>query len=188
VNIGDIKKELSGDEKVLESAFKLETLYKRYKFIIWAIVVGLILFFVGRAVMASMNETRLDEANQAFLTLQTKADDVDALGVLKEKNPALFELYSYAQAVKNKDSKALDSLSSSTNDVIADASRYTVGVLNNKPVESTLYKELTLFQEAYLAIGTGDSQTAKDKLGLIEERSALGTIAGFLKHSVIKAK
>ena len=184
----EIKKELSGDEKVLESAFKLETYYKKYKFLIWAVVIGLILFFVGRSVMASMEESGLSEANQAFLTLQTKADDASALATLKEKNPALFELFSYAQASKNKDVKALEALSSSSNDIIADVSRYTAGVLNKKPVDSTLYKELALFQEAYLAIGEGKSQAAKEKLELIDERSPLGTIAGFLKHSVIKAK
>jgi hypothetical protein len=186
--IKGMKKELSGDEKVLESAFKLEVYYKKYKLIIWAVVIALILFFVGRSVMASMEETRLIEANKALLVLQITADDADALATLEEKNPALFELFSYSQASKNADMKTLEALSGSTNEIIADASRYTAGVLNKKPVDSKLYKELALFQEAYLAIGTGDTQAAKDKLGLIDERSPLGKIAGFLKHSVIKAK
>jgi hypothetical protein len=187
VDIADVKKELSSDEKVLENVFKLETLYKKHKLKIWGAIVALVLFFVGQTVMTSIHEEKLVTANEAFLTLQTKSDDVQALNVLKENNPALFELYSYAQASKKQDIKTLQSLSGSTNEVIADASQYTAAVLSKKPVDSKLYKELSLFQEAYLAIVAGDKKTANDKLELIDERSPLAVITGFLKHSIIKA-
>ncbi|WP_309496421.1 hypothetical protein [Sulfurovum sp.] len=187
MDIADVKKELGSDEKVLESVFKLETLYKKHKLKIWGVVVALILFFVGQSVMTSMHETKLATANEAFLTLQSKSDDAKALAVLKENNPALFELYSYAQASKKQDIKALESLGGSKNEVIADASKYTASVLSKKPVDSKLYKELALFQEAYMAIAAGDKKGAKDKLELIDERSPLAVITGFLKHSIIKA-
>jgi len=187
VDIADIKKELSSDEKVLESVFKLETLYKKHKLKIWGVVVALILFFVGQSAMTAMHEAKLATANEAFLTLQSKSDDTKALNVLKENNPALFELYTFAQASKKQDIKALEALSGSKNEVIADASKYTAAVLNKKPVDSKLYNELSLFQEAYLAIVAGDKKSAKDKLELIDERSPLAVITGFLKHSIIKA-
>lgn len=182
-----IKTELSGDEKVLESAFKLETLYKKHKFKLWGVIAALILFFGGQTVMTAMHEAKLVKANDAFLTLQNKSDDANAMKILKENNPALFELYSYTQAVKNQDIKALETLSNSTNSVIADSSKYTAGVLNKKPVDSKLYNEMALLEQAYLAIGTGDIKMAKDKLELIDERSPLGVITSFLKHSTIKA-
>ena len=184
----EIKKELSGDEKVLESVFRLETLYKKYKFIIWAVVIAVILFFIGRAVIQNMHEAKLLEANEAFLTLQNKADDAQALALLKEKNPALFELYTYAQAVKKEDIKVLETLSASKNLVISDASKYSQSVLSKKPVDSKLYKEMALLQQAYLAIKAGDTTTAKNKLDLIGERSALFMVASLLKHSTLKAK
>lgn len=186
MDIADVKKELSSDEKVLENVFKLETLYKKHKLKIWAAVVALVLFFVGQSVMTAMDEAKLVTANEAFLTLQNKSDDAKALAVLKENNPALFELYTYAQASKKQDIKVLQSLSQSKNEVIADASQYTVAVLSKKPVDSKLYKELALFQEGYMAIVAGDTQRAKDKLELIDERSPLAVITGFLKHSIIK--
>jgi len=188
VNIADVKKELSSDEKVLESAFKLETLYKKYKFIVWAVVIGLILFFLGRTVLQTMQEAKLAEANTAFMTLQTKADDAQALSILKEKNPALFELFSYAQASKNKDAKALTALASSSNAVIADASAYTAAALENKNSDSKLYKEMSIIEDAYLAIKAGDNKSAKAKLELIGEDSALFMLASLLKHSTLKAK
>ena len=186
-DVNYVKKELSGDEKVLESAFKLESLYKKYKFQMWGVAAALILFFGGQSVMTALHEAKLVKANEAFLTLQSKSDDANALKVLKENNPALLELYMYAQAVKKEDIKTLESLASSNNNVIADASGYTAGVLSKKPVDSKLYKEMALFEEAYLAIVAGDIETAKNKLELIDERSPLSVITQFLKHSTIKA-
>lgn len=183
-----VKTELSGDEKVLESAFHLESLYKKHKYKLWGAIAVLILYFGGQAAMTAMHEAKLVKANEAFLTLQSKSDDATALKALKENNPALFELYSYAQAVKNQDIKTLESLSQSTNSVVADSSKYTAGVLNKKPVDSKLYKEMALLEEAYVAIEAGNTNLAKDKLELIDERSPLGVIASFLRHSTIKAK
>ncbi len=187
-DVSYVKKELSGDEKILESAFKIEELYKKYKFVIWGVVAALILTFAGKTGMDAMHEAKLADANKAFLTLQTKADDTEALQTLKAKNPALFELFSYAQAVKNKDIKALNSLAGSSNAVIADSSKYVVATLDNKSSDSKLYKEMALLEEAYLAIKAGDIKSAKAKLELIDERSSLATLASLLNHSTIKAK
>lgn len=188
MDIADVKKELSSDEKLLESAFKLETVYKKYKFVIWGAAVALLLFFAGTKIMEAMKQAKLEEANNAFLTLQTKADDSAALAILKEKNPALYELFTYAQAAKNKDVKVLGSLTSSTNRVIADASKYTAAAIEKKPIDSKLYKEMALLEEAYLAIKAGDIKSAKAKLELIDERSSLSMLAQLLKHSTLKAK
>ena len=186
-DVNYVKKELSGDEKVLESAFKLESLYKKYKFHLWGAAAALILFFGGQAVMGAMQQAKLEKANEAFLTLQSNSSDANALKALEENNPALLELYTYAQAAQQKDVKALEALSSSKNSVIADASAYTAAGLNKKPVDSKLYKEMALFEEAYLAIVAGDIKTAQNKLELIDDRSSLAVITQFLKHSTIKA-
>ena len=187
-DVNYVKKELTGDEKILESAFKIEGLYKKYKFVIWGVAAALILFFAGKTAMDAMHEAKLAEANQAFLTLQTKADDTQALQTLKEKNPALFELFSFAQAVKKQDVKALNTLAGSSNAVIADSSKYVAATLENKSSDSKLYKELALLEEAYLAIKAGDVKSARSKLELIDERSSFSMLASLLKHSTLKAK
>ena len=188
MDIADVKKELSSDEKVLESAFRIEGFYKKNKFVIWGVVAAIILFFAGKTAMDAMHEAKLADANQAFLTLQTKADDTQALQTLKEKNPALFELFTYAQAVKKQDVKALSALAGSSNAVIADSSKYVAATLENKSSDSKLYKEMALLQEAYLAIKAGDTKSAKAKLELIDERSSLAMLASLLKHSTLKTK
>ena len=186
-DVNYVKRELSGDEKVLESAFKLESLYKKYKFHLWGAATVLIVFFVAQAVMGAVEEAKLTKANEAFLTLQSNGDDAEALKVLEENNPALLELYTYAKAAKAQDIKALEALAKSDNSVISDTSAYTAGVLSKKPVDSKLYKEMVLFEEAYLAIVSGDMETGKNKLELIDERSSLSVIAELLKHSTLKA-
>jgi hypothetical protein len=187
-NVTYVKKELSGDEKVLESVLKVETLYKKHKIKIWSIVAVLVLFFGGKAVMDAMHEAKLAEANQAFLTLQKAPDDSQALRTLKEKNPALFELFSYAQATKRQDIEALKALAGSSSEIIADVSAYTAATLQKRSSDSKLYKDMVLFEEAYLLIKAGDTKGAKAKLELIDERSPLARLAQLLKHSTIKAK
>ena len=181
-----VKTELTGDEKVLESAFKLESLYKKYKYAVWGVAAALILFFAGQTVMDAMKQSKLEDANAAFLTLQKSADNAEALATLKKKNPALFELYTFSQASKKEDTKVLASLTGSKNDVIADASKYTVSAIEKKPADSKLYKELALLEEAYLDIKAGNVNEAKSKLELIDERSPLSMLAKLLEHSTIK--
>ncbi len=188
MNLEDVKKELSSDEKVLESAFKLETLYKKHKLKIWVTVIALVLFFGGRAVMDAIEASRLAAANEAFLTLQKRPDDSQALAVLKEKNPALYELFSYAQAAKKEDAKALKSLASSTNEIIADVSRYHAAVAEQKSVDSKLYRDMALLEAAYQAIKSGKAKEARAKLAQINDQSPVAALAKFLKHSTIKAK
>ena len=183
-----VKTELSGDEKVLECAFKLEGLYKKYKYAVWGVAGAIVLFFLSQTVMTSLKEVRLEDANKAFLTLQQKPDDAQALATLKEKNPALFELYTFSKAGDKNDVKVLKTLSASKNEVIADASKYTAAVIEKKPVDSKLYAELALLEEAYLSIKSGDTKSAKEKLELIDERSSLQMLTQLLEHSMIKAK
>ncbi len=187
-NVTYVKKELSGDEKVLESVLKIETLYKKHKIKLLSIVAVLVLFFGGKAVMDAMHEAKLAEANQALLILQKAPEDSQALRTLKEKNPALFELFSYAQATKKQDIKTLKALAGSSSEVISDVSAYSASTLQKRSSDSKLYKDMALFEEAYLLIKAGDTKGAKAKLELIDERSPLARLAQLLKHSTIKAK
>ena len=187
-SIDQAKKELSSDEQILVSAFKLEKVYKKYKTIIWGAVIILLVFFAGKTVVNAMNEATLQKANEAFLTLQANPEDAQALQTLKDTNPTLFELFSFAQAVKKNDVNALAPLSQSKNEVIADSSKYAQKVLANESTDSVLYKEMALLESAYLAIKAGDAKQARTQLESIDERSSIGLFASLLKHSIIKVK
>lgn len=183
-----VKTELSGDEKILESAFKLETFYKKYKLPIIGTVGAILLYVVVSMGMEAVEKSRLEAANQALLTLQQKPDDASALTILKEKNPALYELYTFSTAAKKQDLKHLSALEESKNGVIADMSRYSVGAIEKKPVDSAYYKELAYLEEAYVAIKAGNITKAKEKLALIDERSSLSMLAKLLEHATLKVQ
>ncbi len=183
-----VKKELSSDEKVLESAFKLETFYKKYKVVILGIVGAVLLFVIATSVMDAVHASKLEAANQALLKLEKNPEDQAAMKALEENNPKLFELYRFSQAAKKQDTQTLTDLSSGQNDILADMSRYTKGAIVKVPVDSKLYKELSYFEEAYIAIKQGDVAKAKEKLTLIDERSPIAALARLLEHSTLKAK
>jgi hypothetical protein len=186
-DVNYIKKELSGDEKVLESAFKIEGIYKKHKLKLGIALIAFVVFFAGKSIEQNMHESALLEANKAFLTLQKTPNDSEALKVLQNNNPALFELFTYKEAVQKKDIKALEALYSSKNIVISDASAYQASVIDKKPKDSVLYNDMALFTQGYVALESGDTKQAMLKLEQIDERSALATITGLLKHSTLKA-
>jgi hypothetical protein len=183
-----VKSELSGDEKILESAFKLETLYKRYKLPIWGAAAALFLFFAGSAALEGLHAAKLADANNAFLTLQKDPSNSAARETLKSKNPALFELFTFSEAAGKRDTAALKTLASSQNGLIADSSSYVLANLEKRSSDSKLYNEMAALESAYLALQAGETARAKEKLELIDGRSAVAPIATLLKHAAIKAK
>lgn len=182
---GFVKEALSGDEKILESAFKLEKLYKKHKVKLWAFVILLVLFFGGKAGMQAYQNATLQSANEALLTLEENPNDTAAQNILKEKNPKLYELVSYMNAIKNKDSAALEHLGSSSDPIVADISKYHAGLLASKTADSTYYKELALVEEAYEALKGGNKEIAQQKLSLIGENSPVSSIAKLLQHYTV---
>ncbi|MEA3455375.1 MAG: hypothetical protein U9R26_02600 [Campylobacterota bacterium] len=183
-----VKKELSADEQVLESALKLETLYNKHKRKIWTILALIILLFVGKIVFDAVQDSRMNSANEALLALQKDPKNSEALSALQSNNPALYELYSYAEAVKSKDTKILDELAKSKNSLIADISQYSGQALASKSSDSVYYKEMSLVEDAYLALKAGKREEAKEKLELIDARSPVAPIADLLKHYTIKGQ
>jgi hypothetical protein len=61
-------------------------------------------------------------------------------------------------------------------------------VLASKSSDSVYYKEMSLIEDAYLALKAGKRQEAKEKLELIDPRSPLAQVADLLKHYTIKGK
>lgn len=186
--INEAKKELTNDEHMLASAFKLEKLYKKHKLKLFSVVAVAALYFGATAIMNTLQEQKLVAANSAFLTLTADANNTNALAELKSNNPALFELYSYQKAMQSSDMTALKTLASSTNPIIADISTYHLAILEGKPSESELYSDVSFVENAYLLIKEGKVSEAKEQLELISEDSPVHNIAQMIKHYSIKGQ
>ncbi|SFV59640.1 hypothetical protein MNB_SV-9-1635 [hydrothermal vent metagenome] len=187
-NVDYVKNELTADEKVLESAFKLENIYRKYKILIWGVVGILVIGGGSKVTLDIIHQSKLDSANKALITLQTEPNNAEAKKILKENNPALFDLYSFKSAIKSKDIKALDVLSKDKNNIIADISAYHSRVLSNKNGESIYYKNLALVSSAYSDIENNKTKDARLKLEMIDNRSSLASISTILTHYTIKGE
>ncbi|HIP50823.1 MAG TPA: hypothetical protein EYG94_01945 [Campylobacterales bacterium] len=188
MTIDDVKKELSGDEKMLASVFKAEKIYKKHKLKIFAVIAIVIAYFVGTAVIESIAEGKKEKANSAYLALEKNAKDTDALNSLKTNNLALFELFSYQEAVKTSDVTALKSLATSKNEFISDLSSYHVAVIEGKPSDSKFNGDLAKVHNAALLIKEGKATEAKEELELIPEDSPMHNISQIIKHYSIKGQ
>jgi len=181
-----VKEELSGDEKILESAFRLERLYKKHKVTIWAVLILLVLGFGGKALYGAYQEHRIDQANQALIALEKNPSDKAALEELKADNPKLYALYSYANAVKKRDAQALKPLEGVKDPILSDLVRYHEAVLQNRAGDSKYYHDLSLVEKAYLALKAGKKDEARRHLALVSEASPVAGIARLLRHYTIK--
>ena len=186
--INEAKKELSSDEQMLASAFKLEKFYRKHKIKIYSILTIATIYVVGTAIMNNIAEQKLVTANSAYLTLEKDSKNQTALSDLKTNNPALFDLYTYQKAIQNSDKEALKALSASANTIIADLSSYHLSVLEGKPAKSELYNEFALVNNASLLIKEGKVEEAKDELSMIGEDSPVFNISKMIKHYTIKGQ
>jgi hypothetical protein len=187
-SIEEVKKELTTDEQMLVSAFKLEKLYKKHKIKIFIVVGALVVFFGGRAIMDMIENNRLNSANEAYLALEKNPNDTKALETLKSKNPKLYELYTYKKAVKNRDTKALSTLSSSKNEFVSDMSHYHLSLFEKKPMESQIYRDFALIDSAVFYIRDGKINEAKNQLSVVDEKSPVYNISKLINHYTIKGK
>lgn len=187
-NINEVKEQFESDEKMLASAFKLEKFYKKYKFFILGTVGVIVLFFGGRAVMGVIEDSRLASANEAYIQLVKNPKDTSALATLKDKNPSLFELFEYRNAIDNNNTEVLKTLSKSENDIISDVAGYHLAIMNGTEANSKLYAEVAMFNNAHLLIKEGKISEANDELSQIGEKSPLYNLSKIMRHYTIKGK
>jgi predicted negative regulator of RcsB-dependent stress response len=184
--LDEAKKEFSSDEQMLASAFKLEKFYKNHKIKIFLFITVVILFFGSRTVMETIEESKLNSANEAYLTLTKDENNTEALEILEKKNPALFELYSYKKAVESNDKERLKTLSNSNNEFISDMSAYHLSIIEGKMAKSQLYQEIAVLNNAHILIKDKKIDEAKSELDLIDEKSPVYNISSIIKHYSIK--
>ena len=190
-NIDAVKKELSTEEQFLEGVVRAEGFWKKYKKLVISIGVLLVLLALGAALYNMMKEKSLNEANQAYLTLQQNPTDAKALESLKSTNPKLYELFLFSSTLKDGDTSKLDSISSSISDPILKdllgyqkASQSEKGLGSYITKQDSVLKEFAILQEVYTNFKNGKSKEAKALLGQIPKTSQLYTIANSFNHYI----
>jgi len=181
-----VKEELSSDEKILESAFRLEQFYRKHRIKIYALLAVLILGGGGKLAYDSYQDHQRLVANEALLRLEKNPTDTQALTELKSANPRLYTLYRYSVAVESGKVGLLKETAASDDSRVADLSRYHEAVLSSRAGDSRYYSDLSKVEKAYLALKAGRKEEARQVLALIGENSPVAGVARLLRHATIK--
>lgn len=192
-NIEYIKQELSSEEKFLESVIKAEKFYKKHKKLIIGLLAAVVIGGIGYGAYEMKVEHDLVVSNKAYQRALQNPDDKEALALLKEKNPKLYHLFLYQQAVKKRDKAALQQIAASSDSVLADLAKYHLAALQKKIERLDVYalnseallRELALLDESYLLMEQKDVAKARDKLAKIEKSPATA-YALLLAHYGVK--
>ena len=104
-NVDYIKSELSSEEKLLEGFVKSERFFKKYKNLLIALVVAIVLGSIFYVVKKSFDESNKYESNLLLNSYLEKGDE-KALEDLKNKNKNLYEVALYLKV--KKDEKSVD--------------------------------------------------------------------------------
>jgi hypothetical protein len=185
-NVDYIKSELSSEEKLLEGFVKSERFFKKYKnlliALIVAIVIGSIIYFVKK----SFDESNKYESNILLNNYLEKGDE-KALQSLKDKNNSLYQIALYLKARQDGKSAEISlpilkelsefELAKDKNDIEA------LDKLSMKG--DFLLKDYALFNKALILTNEGKYQEAKDTIAKISNDSRTIELVNLLNHYLL---
>jgi hypothetical protein len=180
-------KEFKEDESLMLKVFKLEKFFNKHKTRIIAIVVFIVVAFIGYKINNYFVEQNLIKTNEAYVKLLSNPNDKEALSTLKE-NQALYQLYILNSA--NGDIKKLESLSHALNPEIASLAKYKIAMIKGdiKSIENytlstnSLLKNPALYSLQRLYLQKGDIKKAKECYEKISKDSVYKEYSKALLH------
>ncbi|MFW2566215.1 tetratricopeptide repeat protein [Aliarcobacter butzleri] len=185
-DVGYIKNELSSEEKFIENFVKGERFFKKYKTLIIAVVVILIIGLIGFTVKKSIDNSNKHDANIALSQFLENGDE-KALETLKNKNEKLYEVVLFLQAKKDNKiaSIELPLLKELVKFQTATASN-NIEELNSLSMQNDfLLKEFALFNKALILVNEGKYEEAKKELSQISQTSKAYELATLLNHYLL---
>lgn len=190
-----IKSEFQNDEKLLENAFKLERLFKKYKFVLLGIVAVVVLWIVIVVASDYVEEKNAKEISQIYNELLVSPQNTVLRENLKNKAPKLYDAFIYANLSSQKEARIaeLEELSQSKNELIAQIASYELASLKedlqalstiakNPKKQNDSLKDFAKIQEAYLLLKNNDIDKAREVLKGVSSESSLDSIARQMEH------
>lgn len=190
-NISMVKEELNSEEKFFEKAVMTEKFVKKYKKIMIASVV-VVSLVVGANLAYDANESsKISAANETLFKLQKDSKNLEALNELKTLSPELYDVWTFSQAVANKDLEALKSLSGSKTLIVSDLVKYelatdSASLENYASKQDAIFKDLALVQSAVIFLNENKIEEARNKLSMVSKDSSLNKLVAALMHYGIK--
>lgn len=186
-NVEHIKTELSNEEKFLESFVKVERFYKKYKNLLLASIVVVVVAVAGISINNYLSTANKTAANEAFSVLLEDMNNAQAMEILKDKNPKL------AQIIEAKKAKVDGKTVSIDVQYLKELELYNEAI-KNQDVEKLsqvlmqndfTLKEYALFQKALILTQKENYKEAKEILEQIPQDSQVQQLASTLKHFLL---
>lgn len=189
-NLNYIKSEFSSDEKIIENAFKLEVLYKRYKHIIWSVLLGVAILVAFLSIRFYVTESNAKKSSAILESLLENPNDENLRLSLQKSNASLYNLFLLKQSLESGNVADLKTLSKQS-DLVAFLANYHLGsferdnaILSNN--QNYALGDFAKIQESYMLIKDGKINEAKNILSTIPSDSPLNEIVAIISHSSIK--
>lgn len=171
-----IKKSLSNDEKIFESAFRIEVFIKKYYRLILGIVGVVFIYLVWTTTMEYREEKRAERVTRIFDQIQTNGLNEKLLNEIKKEGGEVSDFIALAWAIQENKPEELEGLKKSSNSFVAQYASYELGSMKQDFGKEKKYGEfanLIFLQEGYKLIKDKKRQEALDKLNAIELTSPL---------------
>ena len=186
-NVDYVKTGLSSEEKFLESFVKSERFFKKYKTLIFAFVIIIIVGIIGFFIKENLAQSNKLKANIAFNQVLENSNNAQALATLKDKNPQLYDIALYLQAKKEA------KVAQISIPLLKELSKYQTALANKNISEldnlsmqnDFLLKEFAIFNKALLLTNEGKFNEAKTTLALIPQTSKAFELAKLLNHYLL---
>lgn len=192
-NLDFIKGEFSSDEKIIENAFRIELLYKRYKHIIWGALIVVVAFAVFVGVKGLIVESNAQKSSAILAKLLETPDDENLRASLQKSNENLYNFFLLKESLDKGNTADLQGLSEAKNEFVKYLATYHLGSFERDSAlldKSDKYAlgDLAKLESAYIMIQNGKISDAKNILNTIPQDSQLIEIAKILVHSSITKK
>lgn len=183
-NLQVVKEEISSDEKMLESVFRIEAFIKKYKFLFIALIVAGLGWIAWLYASDYLKEQKAIKSTALMEKIQSNIKDENAWNELKKENAPLYEMMRFSYAIKNNNTQELEQMKSSNNPFISAYSSYEVASLteNFSSLKDGDFSDLALLQEGYLLVSKKDYTQALSKLNGISNTSELKDFALRIGH------
>lgn len=189
-----VREELTSEEKFFEKSVITERFIKKYKSLIIAGVV-LVIVLIGGNIAYDINKASTQEAaNEVLSELQADPSNTEALTRLESLSPALYDVFTYSKALVDQDMQALEKLKKSQVEPLSDLATYEsaqvskdVNALTTYALtQNAIYKDLAQVQAAIILMNEGNTEKAHAKLQTIADASPLANVAKALLHYGVK--
>ncbi len=190
-NLSAIKQEFERDEKILENAFRLERLFKKYKY--WILGIGLILiaWIAYISIYNILQEHNAEKTSALYNELLENPNNELLRKSLQEQAPELYDLYILNDALGGQEEASLDTLkalANSTNVLVKQIALYELASLQRENLNTIhgAFQDFAKIQESYLLLVENNIEKARKILDTIPQESPLFGIATQMKHYGIK--